>query len=215
MRILVTTSTYQDAPGEHQTLLAKSGHEVVFARGPLSEDQMLERLTCSLDGAGGFDGVLHGNDRITRQVIENALPQLKCLSKYGVGVDTVDVVAATEHNVAVMNTPHVNQTSVAEHVLGMLIMMAKHLHTHVGHMKSGVWERTFETELAGKTLGILGLGATGKAVAARARAFEMCVVAHDVFWDQSFASSHGIERADSVNDAIHGGGFPHAPLASK
>ena len=207
MRILVTSSTYQDAPGQHVRMLAESGHDIVYDRGPLNEVAMLRHLTCNLHGDGGFDAVLHGNDKITRKVIETAVPQLTCLSKYGVGVDNVDVVAATEHGIAVLNTPSVNQVSVAEHVMGLIITLAKHLHLHIDRTNCGRWERAFETELAGRTLGILGLGATGKAVAQRARAFDMRVLAYDVFWDERFAAEHGIERAHSVGEPIHEADF--------
>jgi len=202
MRILLTTSSYQDAPGKHHELLKESGHEIVRVRGPLTEDQMLQLVTCNIHGTGGVDGILHGNDQITRQVIENALPQLKCLSKYGVGLDSVDVGAAAEHKIPVLYTPGVNHTSMAEHVFGLMITMTKDLYAHIKMMKAGHWHRIFGHELAGKTLGILGLGRTGKAVAKRAVAFEMNVLAYDMFWDEPFVEQYGIKKARSVEDVF-------------
>ncbi|MCC7204390.1 MAG: hypothetical protein IT441_04875, partial [Phycisphaeraceae bacterium] len=179
MRILLTTTSYQDTPGKHHDLLAASGHEIVRARGPLPEDQMLKLVT---DG-GGIDGVLHGDDVITRKVISAALPRLKVLSKYGIGLDSVDVKAATELKVPVMFTPGVNHTTVAEHCFGLMIMLAKKLREHTNWVKEGQWKRVTGSELAGKTLGILGLGRIGKEVAKRALAFDMKVIAFDVYWD--------------------------------
>jgi len=202
MRILLTTTSYQDTPGRHHKLLEESGYEVIPVRGPLSEQQMLQLVTCNLNGHGGVDGILHGNDRITREVIETGLPQLKCLSKYGVGLDAVDVVAATEHDIPVLYTPGVNHTSMAEHAMGLMIMMAKDMYAHIQMVKSGRWERFTGFELAGKTLGVLGLGRTGKAVVQRATAFEMKTIAYDIFWDDAFVDQFGVTKANCVEEVL-------------
>lgn len=202
MRILLTTTSYQDIPGKHHDLLEASGHEIIRVRGPLSEEQMMQLVTCNLHGKGGVDAILHGNDAITRQVIENGLPRLKCLSKYGVGLDKVDVIAAKEHHIPVLNTPGVNHTSMAEHVFGLMITMAKDLTTHIELTKAGQWRRITGIELAGKTLGILGLGGTGKAVAQRAAAFEMKVLAYDIFWDEPFIAEHGVVKATCLDEVF-------------
>jgi D-3-phosphoglycerate dehydrogenase len=194
MRILLTTTSYQDTPGGHHQLLADSGFEIVRARGPLSEAALLDLIR----QGGGFDGILHGDDAYTRRVIEAALPRLKCLSKYGIGLDCVDLEAATELRLPVLFTPGVNHTTVAEHTFGLMIALAKHIVTHVGYVKAGQWKRITGIELAGKTLGIVGLGRIGKEVAKRAQAFAMNVVAYDIYWDAAFADEHGIDRADSA-----------------
>ena len=85
MRILLTTTSYQDTPGKHHELLAQSGHQVVRQRGPLPEARMLELVSAD----GGVDGILHGDDHITRAVIEAALPRLKALAANG--VTTVEI----------------------------------------------------------------------------------------------------------------------------
>jgi D-3-phosphoglycerate dehydrogenase len=186
MRMLLTTTSFQDTPGKHHDLLASTGWEFVRARGPLAEDQMLQLVK----SGGGFDGLLHGDDAITRKVIQAALPRLKVLSKYGIGLDSVDVKAATELKVPVMFTPGVNHTTVAEHTFGLMLMLAKHLREEANFVKSGQWKRITGVELAGKTLGILGLGRIGKEVAKRALAFEMKVLAHDVHWDEEFLKAY-------------------------
>lgn len=198
MRILLTTTSYQDTPGRHHDLLAESGHEIVRDRGPLSEDRMLELV----QSGGGFDGILHGDDQITRRVIEAALPRLKALSKYGIGLDSVDVAAATDLKVPVLYTPGVNHTTVAEHTFGLLIMLAKQLWSQVNVVKQGQWKRVTGHELAQKTLGILGLGRIGKEVAVRAKAFEMQVMAYDIYWDEPFAQQHGIFRAETADQVV-------------
>lgn len=198
MRILLTTTSYQDTTGRHHDLLAKSGHEIVRARGPLPEAEMLKLIK----EKGPFDGFLHGDDEITRNVIKAALPSLKALSKYGIGLDSVDVKAATELKVPVLFTPGVNHTTVAEHTFGLMIMLAKHLRTHANTVKKGEWKRVTGIELAGKTLGVLGLGRIGKEVAKRGKAFDMQVIAFDVYWDEPFAAQYGIFRAASPEDVL-------------
>ena len=198
MRILLTTTSYQDTPGRHHELLDESGHEVVRARGPLPEDRMLDLVTCN----GGVDGILHGDDQISRRVIEAALPRLRVLSKYGIGLDSVDVQAATDLKVRVCYTPGVNHTTVAEHTFGLIISLAKNLWTQINTVKQGQWKRQTGFELAGTTLGVLGLGRIGKEVAKRARAFEMQVIAHDIYWDEPFAHRYGVFRADSAEQVL-------------
>ena len=194
MRILLTTTSYQDTPGKHHELLEGSGHEIVRARGPLPENEMLDLVV----SGGGFDGVLHGDDAYTRKVIEAALPRLKCLSKYGIGLDCVDLDAATELKIPVLFTPGVNHTTVAEHTFGLMVMLSKHMYTEISHVKAGNWKRITGTELAGKTLGILGLGRIGKEVAKRAQAFGMKVVAYDLRMDDAFAAEHGVGTPGSA-----------------
>jgi len=105
-RVLLTTTSFQDTPGVHHELLAKAGFEIVRERGPLSESRMLEL-------AGQFDAYLCGDDALTRAVIQKSLPRLKVISKYGIGIDKIDVKAATELRVPVLFTPGVNHVTVA------------------------------------------------------------------------------------------------------
>jgi len=91
MRILLTTTSYQDTPGKHHDLLQASGFDVVRARGPLQEADMLKLIN---DGEG-FDGLLNGDDAVTARVIDAALPRLRVIAKYGISLDSIDVVHAT------------------------------------------------------------------------------------------------------------------------
>jgi D-3-phosphoglycerate dehydrogenase len=120
-KILLTTTSFQDTPGAHHDVLAKSGLEIVTARGPLSEAQMLELIRAN----SGFDGLLNGDDRITAKVIDAALPRLKVIAKYGIGLDSIDVPYATSKRLPVLFTPGVNETTVAEHAYGLMIAVAK------------------------------------------------------------------------------------------
>ena len=197
MRILVTTTSFQDTPGAHHDVLRASGFDVVNARGPLDEAQLLELLA-----GDGFDGILNGDDAITARVIDAALPRLRVIAKYGIGLDSIDLAHATARQVPVLFTPGVNHTTVAEHTFGLMIALSKQFWPHLRSTKAGQWKRTTGSELAGKRLALLGLGRIGKEVARRAVAFDMQLVGYDPVWEDAFARTHGIARATSADDAV-------------
>lgn len=201
MRVLLTTTSYQDTPGDHHRVLADSGFDIVRDRGPLTEARMLELI----EQHGGFDGFLNGDDLITPKVIDAGLAAptpLKVIGKYGIGLDSIDVAYATEKNLPVLFTPGVNHTTVAEHTFGLMIAASKHFWLHMNAVKQGQWQRKTGVELAGKTLVVLGLGRVGREVCTRAKAFGMQVVGHTRTWDAVFAEAHGVERAASAVDAL-------------
>lgn len=205
MRILLTTTSFQDTPGAHLDVLAHSGLEIVRARGPLTEAQLLELLAApGPTGEVGFDGLLNGDDAITARVIDAAAPRLRVIAKYGIGLDSIDVAHATAKGLAVLFTPGVNHTTVAEHTFGLMIALTKHFWAHLASTKAGGWKRITGGELAGKHLALLGLGRIGKEVAIRARAFGMQVRAHDLYWDDAFATAHGVARCATADAAIAG-----------
>src|SRR3954454_12922058 len=203
MKILLTTTSYQDTPGKHHDVLAKSGFDVVRARGPLTEQQMLDLVTSN----NGFDGLLNGDDHITAKVIEaalNAKTPLRVIAKYGIGLDSIDVKYATSKKIPVLFTPGVNHTTVAEHAFGLMIALAKHFWPHLRSTKNGEWKRITGNELYGKTIAILGMGRIGKEVAKRARAFDMIVKGYDLYWDEGFAKACSVERCTTAEDAVNG-----------
>lgn len=198
MRILLTTTSYQDTPGKHHQMLADSGFEVVKARGPLDEAAMLKLVS---DG-GGFDGFLNGDDAITARVIDAALPRLKVIAKYGIGLDSIDVKYATSKQIPVLFTPGVNHTTVAEHTFGLMISLAKHFYPQIRAVKEGQWKRITGTELFGKTIAILGMGRIGKEVAKRAKVFGMEIKAYDLCLDEEFAKMYHVSRCSVPDDAV-------------
>lgn len=146
--------------------------------------------------------VVRSETKITRKVIENA-PKLRVVGRAGVGVDNVDVEAATERGIVVMNTPGGNTISTAELTFSMLMALARHIPQAHGSMKAGEWNRkSFSgTELYNKTLGILGMGRIGAEVAKRAQAFGMSVVAYDPYLSVSRAQALNVETLSL--DAIY------------
>jgi len=200
-RILLTTTSYQDTPGPHHELLESQGYEIVRERGPLPESAMLAL-------AGEFDAFLCGDDAITQAVIEKSAPRLKVISKYGIGLDKIDVAYATEQKLPVLNTPGVNHTTVAEHTFGLLLSLTKKIQENAVEVKEGKWvagwKKPVGHEILGSTMGIIGLGRIGKEVATRARAFGMSVIAYDPYFDEAFAAEHGVTRCETMDDVLLG-----------
>ncbi len=162
--------------------------------------------------------VVRSETKVTRKVIE-AAPQLKVVGRAGVGIDNVDVDAATEHGVVVMNTPGGNTVSTAELSFGMLLSLARKIPQAHASMIAGKWDRKqFQgTELAGKTLGVLGLGRIGSEVAKRAVAFGMSVIGYDPFLTESRARALGIELATDVDKVYQAADFitVHMPVTDQ
>lgn len=198
MKILLTTTSFQDTPGAHHDVLKASGFEVVTARGPLTEQQMLDLIKAN----DGFDGLLNGDDQITAKVIDAALPKLRVIAKYGIGLDSIDVKYATSKKLPVLFTPGVNETTVAEHAYGLMIAVAKNFKFHLKSTNAGGWKRKTGHELFGKTLGVLGLGRIGKEVVKRAGGFGMACVGHGHHWDEEFAREHKLTRLPTREDVL-------------
>ncbi len=179
--------------------LREAGFDV-DKRTRLTAEQLREALA---DSAGL---VVRSETKVTADVMDHA-PQLRVIGRAGVGVDNIDVPAATERGIVVMNAPDGNTITTAEHTIALLIALARRVPQANSSLKSGKWDRKsfIGVELQGKTLGVVGMGRIGRAVAARARAFGMSIVAFDPFlapeqardWDVDLAPlSDVLSRAD-------------------
>jgi D-3-phosphoglycerate dehydrogenase len=137
--------------------------------------------------------VVRSDTRITEEVMR-AAPRLRVIGRAGAGVDNVDVAAATKRGIVVMNAPGENTISAAEHTLSLLLALARQIPRADRSMKAGRWDRgkILGVELAGKTLGVLGLGKVGREVAARARAFGMEVLGSDPVISEDVAARLGV-----------------------
>jgi D-3-phosphoglycerate dehydrogenase len=149
---------------------------------------------------GNYDGmIIRSGVKVTAEVLENP-GRLGCIARAGVGVDNVDVPVATAKGVIVMNTPGGNTLSTAELALALMLGLSRKIAPANASLKSGQWDRkSFEgTQLAGKTLGIVGMGRIGRAVAKRAVAMEMRVLGYDPF----FAGEGGdsVEMVKDLNE---------------
>lgn len=195
VKILLTTTSFQDTPGPHHALLESLGAEIHRERGPLSEAQMLEL-------AGDFDAFLCGDDVISQAVIDKSLPRLKLIAKYGIGVDKIDVAYASKKGIPLSFCPGVNHTTVAEHTFALLLALKRNLVEEVNYVAAGQWKRLTGHEIMGQTIGIIGLGRIGREVATRARAFGLNVIGFDLYWPEEFAAEHKVQRVDSIAEVL-------------
>ena len=162
--------------------------------------------------------VVRSETKVTRKIIE-AAPLLRVVGRAGVGVDNVDVEAATQRGVVVMNTPGGNTISTAELSFAMILSLARKVPQACASMAAGKWDRKqFQgAELSGKTLGVLGLGRIGSEVAKRALAFGMRVVGYDPFLTEARAKALGIELVRDLDDVYRDADFitVHMPVTDQ
>ena len=160
----------------------------------VTPDQVEGKLAAHLQTADAL--IVRSAVQVDADLLEHAR-KLRVIGRAGVGVDNIDLDAATRKGIAVMNTPGANAIAVAEHALALMLAMARHIGRANELMHAGKWEKKSlqGTELRGKTLGIVGLGRIGMEVARRARAFGMEIVAHDPFVSTAVAKEQGIRLA--------------------
>jgi len=167
---------------------------------------------------GEYDAlVVRSETKVTKEIIAKA-DKLKVIGRAGVGVDNIDVEAATNRGIIVLNAPEGNTIAATEHTVAMLLAMARQIPQAYQSMKQGKWERSkfMGVELRGKTLGIIGLGRIGTGVAQRALAMEMKIIAYDPFLSAERAASLGITLME-VKDVIAQADFItlHSPLTKE
>jgi phosphoglycerate dehydrogenase-like enzyme len=182
-RVLITSIFLHPGDAVDRRLRAE-GFETVFK--PLHQTRTEEELIGLLKG---IDGAIVSVDPFTARVLQ-AAPQLKVISRTGVGYDAIDVPAATARRVIVCTTPGVNRHAVSEWAFALMLCCSRRMLENLAEVRKGSWNRYEGVDLAGKTLGIVGLGTIGKELAQRAAAFEMRILATDVAQDLQFAEAH-------------------------
>jgi D-3-phosphoglycerate dehydrogenase len=195
MKILVTATSFRaDSAGpaaeQLRRFVADQGGEIIYnpCGRPLPEDELIPLLT-------NVDGYIAGLDFITKKVIDAAV-SLKVISRYGAGVDRVDLAAAKARNIVVCNTPGANAQAVADLTLALILAAARRIPALDRKTREGQWPRSTGIELYGKRMGILGLGAVGKAVAKRAQGFSMEILAYDPYINTAYAEENHIIVSD-------------------
>jgi D-3-phosphoglycerate dehydrogenase len=190
-RVLITCRQMQNCIDEFRPRLDERELELVLpevVQQP-SEDDLIEII-------GGFDGMIAGDDPLSARVLEHA-KRMRIISKWGVGIDGIDLDAARALGISVVNTPGVFGGEVADIALGYVIMLARQLHRIDASVKAGGWFKHEGRSLAGQVLGVAGFGSIGQAVGARGKGFGMRVVAHDVAAAASAAAAElGVEMLD-------------------
>lgn len=177
-------------------VLRQAGGITFSANGQISRADLLAAV------ADADALVIRSAHKIDAEVLD-AATRLKVIARAGVGVDNVDIPEATRRGIVVMNTPDGNTISTAEHTFGLILALARHIPQAHAILSTGKWDRKafMGIELRGKTLGIVGLGRIGRAVAKRALAFEMTVIAVDPHLPADVASDLGVELVPA--DALY------------
>src|SRR4051812_47557000 len=180
--------------------IAPAGVDLLRARFDVDEDAdtALEEII------GRYDAIIvRSATKVTAEVIGRA-GRLKVIGRAGVGVDNVDVAAATRRGIVVANAPESTVVSAAEHTIGLLVALVRNIPQAHAALKQGRWERQAYggVELAGKTLGVLGFGRIGQQVARRALGLGMRVVAYDPFVSAERFRELGIERAETADGVL-------------
>jgi D-3-phosphoglycerate dehydrogenase len=191
----------------------------VFRHAGFKVDEMPPQKPAELAALiGGYDGlVVRSGTKVTAEAFQN-VGRLKVIGRAGVGTDNIDKDAATKCGIVVMNTPGGNTISTCEHAFALMFALLRNIPEAHASMQAGRWDRKkfMGTEMCGKTLGILGLGRIGTAVARRALAFDMKVIAHDPIMTKIKADALGVELV-SFDELIESSDIItiHAPKSDK
>ncbi len=189
--VLISSDGRLDRQGPHVDMLKQAGFDIRytkgldFPRGHAGDQATIEQLR-------GVAAVLAWGERYTAAVLA-ALPELRVIARIGVGLDSVDIPAATERGIAVTVTPTANREAVAEHAMALLFAVAKSIPQDDKATRAGEWPVELHQPIRGKTFGIVGLGRIGRAAAVRALGMGMKVIAAETYPDRAFVEKHGIE----------------------
>lgn len=207
--VLITSEFFGKFSDAGYKILEEAGLNVVDPYGHkfLQEEDILLHCECA-------DAMICDLEKITAKVIESS-PRLKIISRRGVGVDSVNLEAAKAHNVQVARTLNVVERPVSELVMGYILEFSRRISKLNATMKSGSWERCECHSLAGKTLGIVGMGKIAAEVLRKALAFDMQVLYYDLYQNES-AEAMGAKRVD-LNTLLKSSDFVslHMPLTEK
>lgn len=193
-RVLITDDLSKSALAMLQDI---PGIEVDVRSGKHTPEQVREYLK-DADGI-----IIRSATRLTPEILKDQ-PRLKVIVRAGVGVDNIDLPAATREGIVVMNTPAGNTTSTAEQAMALLLAMARNIGPAFASMKAGKWDKkSFTgTQLAGKSIAVIGLGRIGLTVARRCLAFEMKVLGYDPFLSEERAKNEGIELYRDIDELV-------------
>lgn len=209
--ILILSRSFGREYKQPLKILEKNGCKTNFLSNmdrPLKEEDLL-KLTSDVDG------IIVGAEKITKKIINNT-KKLRVISKHGVGVDNIDLRAATKKGIIVTNVPDANFNAVADLTFGLMITAARSICEADRTVRNGQWKKYIGVELWEKTLGVIGTGKIGKAVITRSRGFNMKVLAYDLFKDEAFARKHDFSYVP-FKSVLENSDFVtiHVPLTEK
>ena len=190
MKILITPRSFASTSKNPLVMLEEKGYEIIKneTSKPLNNREMSVLIE-------DVDGIIIGIDELNAEIIKKA-HNLKVISKYGVGVDNIDIKAATERGIVVTNTPTANIDAVADLTFALILALARRIPEANRETKTGSWKKFIGTSVWRKKLGVIGLGKIGRQVVKRARGFEMEILCYDIIQDEEFARQFGVRYVD-------------------
>jgi phosphoglycerate dehydrogenase-like enzyme len=209
--VLIGPGPLRNQPGPFRELLTAAGFRCVDPPG--DHTLSAQEVRATLPEADAF---IAGGELVSAELIALA-PKLRVIARTGVGYDAVDVAAATARKIPVVITPGTNQESVAEQAFALILALSRNIVNNCNSIRTGGWDRTMVQPVRGKTLGLVGLGRIGRAMATRALAFGMRVVAFDpIAADTDFETRHGIDRL-SLDELLAASDIVslHSPLTNE
>lgn len=198
MKILITPKSFKNYREKTYPLLESLGYVIIENRSgkTLTEDEIIDLAREDVHG------IIVGIDILSERVLKSC-KDLKAVSKYGVGLDNVDLEAAKRLNIKVKNAAGSNSTSVAEFALALMFEAARRVSVLNGNVKNGRWDRVMGLELTGKTLGVIGGGHIGKGVAKRAKGLFMDVFIYDPYFkDSDFLKKYNVNLCQSLHETL-------------
>jgi len=190
MKILITPRSFASISKKPMEMLKGKGYEIVKNETgkPLNNKEMSVLIE-------DVDGIIIGIDDLNAGIIKQA-HNLNVISKYGVGVDNIDIEAATTQGIVVTNTPKANIDAVADLTFALMLALARRIPEADRETKAGNWKKFIGTSVWRKKLGVIGLGKIGRQVVKRTRGFEMDILCYDIIKDEEFSRQFGVRYVD-------------------
>ena len=187
MKILITPRSFASFSDEPLKMLTERNYKIKRNNTgrPYKKEEMLKLIK-------DVDGIIIGIDELSAEIIEEA-NALKVISKYGIGLDNIDINMATNKKIIVTSTPTANVDAVADLTFGLILSLARRIPEADKKTKSGKWEKIIGKSVWEKTLGVIGLGKIGRQVVKRAQGFEMNILVFDIVEDKKFAQKYCIK----------------------
>lgn len=191
-KVLITPRSFGKTSNVPFEMLRKYDYEILIndSGKPYEESELIEIIK-------DVDGIIVGLDKITSNVLKNA-KKLKVITKYGVGVDNIDIEEAEKLGIKITYTPGANTESVADLTFSLMLCLSRSVIKLDKIVRSNKWEKIIGFEVYGKTLGIVGTGNIGKSVAKRATGFDMKILAYDKYPDYDFAKKLNVKYVDKT-----------------
>ena len=210
MKVLITPRSFGKNDDTPFRMLEAKGIEIVRndTGGIMTEEALKTAVK-------GIDGIIIGVDPLTADVMANA-PGLRAIAKYGVGTDNIDLDYCKEKGIPVSKTVGANSEAVADYTFALILALARKVLVIDRQCRKKDWKKITTSDVSGKKIGLIGLGAIGKGVVKRAAGFGMEILAYDLCWDDEFAKENGVGYA-AIDEIIRSCDFIslHVPLTEE